>query len=115
MSEPVAQDALTEVTNLLDDLARLLDVTAANAEPDHRRRAVDTAGRIRQLRVRLTTTDHLPSTSTPGPWYGDLAAALGDTHALPAAALTDRIDQLEHVLDRAFSRRRRRWWRADKR
>jgi hypothetical protein len=115
MSARVAQDALTEVTNLLDDLARLLDVTAANAEPDHRRRAVDTAGRIRQLRVRLTTPDQAPPDHTPGPWYSDLAAALGDTRSLPAAALTDRIDQLEQVIDRAFTRSRRRWWRADKR
>jgi hypothetical protein len=111
---PVAPGTLTDVSQLLDDLAHLLDVTAANAEPDQRHRAVGAAGEIRLLRARLAPHDQDPPGYTPGRWYATLAAALGDISNLPHAALIDRLDQLEKVIDLAFSRRRRRWWRTDK-
>jgi hypothetical protein len=106
--------AVTEVTGLLDDLARLLDVTTANADPDQRRRAVDAAGRVRMLRARLAALEQIPPAGTPGPWYGSLAAALGDTSTLPHAALTERIEQLEHVIENVLSRRWGRWLPPDR-
>jgi hypothetical protein len=111
-SHPIAPDTLTEVTQLLDDLTQLLDISAAHAQPNHRRRAMEVAGHIRLLRNRLAPADQNPPRRTPGHWYAKLAAALGATSNLPDAVLTDltdQLDQLEQAIDPAFSRRRRRW------
>jgi len=112
---PVQPETVTDVAQLLDDLAQLLDVAAANALDGQRQRAVSAAGEIRLLRTRLVPFDQDPPSHMPGRWYASLAAAFGDVSSLPLAALVDRIDQLEQVIDRVFSNRRRRWWRSDKR
>jgi hypothetical protein len=114
-SHPIAPDPLTEVTHLLDDLAQLLDISAAHADPNRRRTAIDVAGHIRRLRSQLAPANQIPPGRTPGRWYAKLVAALGDAANLPHAALTDQLDQLEAAIDRAFSRNRRRRWPGNRR
>ncbi|GAA4727644.1 hypothetical protein [Phytohabitans rumicis] len=113
--QPIAPGTLIDVTQLLDDLAQLVDVAAANAEADQRHRAVSAASEIRLLRAQLCPPTQNPPGRTPGRWYARLAAAFGDVSNLPHAALIDRIDQLEQSIDRTLSLQRRRWWRANRR
>lgn len=103
--------AVVEVLDLLDDLTRLIDRSAANGATSRGFHADHVNTRLRELRTRLARTHPRQRRPIPGDWYTDLALALGDTAGLPSAALTAKIDQLESALDRAGAQRRtRRWW-----
>ncbi|HEY8112960.1 MAG TPA: hypothetical protein VII16_08845 [Actinomycetes bacterium] len=114
ITDHIPAATVIDAARLLDDLASLLELNAADTAPLHRRRSLEVAGRIRRLRAQLVPIEVIRPSRTPGVWYAMLAATICDNAKLSGGALTDRFDELEHAIDRTFAAGRRRWWRTNR-